>query len=220
MTMKIAVLNADGKEIATRDVLAAWEHRAVQPALLHQAVVTAAANARRPWAHTKGRGDVRGGGRKPWKQKGTGRARHGSIRSPIWKGGGVTFGPSKERTYVRRMPATMRAAALAMALKACIADGDVVLVEAYAAPSKTKEAAALLAKTGRVGSRIVLVPQAEVGALARVSRNLPRTQVRSAEAVTAADVLSAKHLIATTAAWDILERRLASRAGQGRTASS
>lgn len=207
--MKIAVLNADGKEIATRDVLAAWEHRAVQPALLHQAVVTAAANARRPWAHTKGRGDVRGGGRKPWKQKGTGRARHGSIRSPIWKGGGVTFGPTKDRTYARRLPAKMRQGALGLSLAAKVRAGEVVLLEQLPDTKKTKAVAALLSQAGAVSSRLVVAPQAVLRTVAQGTRNLPRTAVRSAEQLTAADALAVKQIVATMAAWDIVERRLA-----------
>ena len=71
-------------------------------AVIHQVYVALLANLREPWAHTKDKGDVRGGGKKPWKQKGTGRARHGSIRSPIWRGGGVTFGPLKIRNYKQK----------------------------------------------------------------------------------------------------------------------
>jgi large subunit ribosomal protein L4 len=90
----------------------------INPDLIHQVVVAQTANRRRVIAHTKGRGEVRGGGKKPWRQKGTGRARHGSIRSPLWKGGGVTFGPTKERTFKKEINKKMKRKALFMVLTA------------------------------------------------------------------------------------------------------
>lgn len=99
--------------------------------LMHQVVHAMMANARPAVAHTKGRGDVRGGGKKPWRQKGTGRARHGSIRSPIWRGGGVTHGPRKEKNYTQSIPKKMRAKALFMALSKKFADGEVLFVDSF-----------------------------------------------------------------------------------------
>jgi len=99
--------------------------------LMHQVVTSMQDNARTPVAHTKGRGEVRGGGKKPWKQKGTGRARHGSSRSPIWKGGGVTHGPRNEKIFARTIPHKMRAKALFMALSRKLRDGQIVFVESF-----------------------------------------------------------------------------------------
>src|SRR3989344_6185522 len=99
--------------------------------LMHQVVTAMQSNARTRVAHTKGRGEVRGGGKKPWRQKGTGRARHGSIRSPIWRGGGVTHGPSKDKVYARAIPKKMRAKALFMALSRKVSDGEMIFVDSF-----------------------------------------------------------------------------------------
>jgi len=99
--------------------------------LMHQVVTSMHSNARPKVAHAKGRGEVRGGGRKPWQQKGTGRARHGSIRSPIWKGGGVTHGPTKLKNYEKAIPKKMRAKALFMALSRKMKDGEVLFVDSF-----------------------------------------------------------------------------------------
>lgn len=113
--------------------------------LVHQVVVGMEANARPTTAHTKFRGEVSGGGKKPWKQKGTGRARHGSIRSPIWRGGGVTHGPRAEKDYSVKINRKMRAAALATVLSRKLRDGQVVFVDSLAFTSpKTKDAKAIL----------------------------------------------------------------------------
>ena len=97
--MKIPVYNLKGEEKGKEDLPENVFGINLNPEIVKQVIVAIAANQRQPWAHSKGRSDVRGGGRKPWRQKGTGRARHGSIRSPLWIGGGVTFGPLKERNY-------------------------------------------------------------------------------------------------------------------------
>lgn len=97
--------------------------------LVHQVVTTIQGNARMGNAHTKDRGEVRGGGKKPWKQKGTGRARHGSSRSPIWRGGGVTHGPRNEKDYTRKVNQKMRQKALLVALSRKFIDGEVLFVD-------------------------------------------------------------------------------------------
>ncbi len=101
----------------------------INPALVHQTVVAQMANMRQVLAHTKGRGEVRGGGKKPWRQKGTGRARHGSIRSPIWRGGGVTFGPTKERNFKKDINKKMKQKAMLMALSDKVSSKNLVILD-------------------------------------------------------------------------------------------
>lgn len=206
--MKLAVFGAEGREVRTADVLLGWEHRRVVPALLHQAVVTALANVRITRAHTKGRGDVRGGGRKPWAQKGTGRARHGSTRSPIWRGGGTTFGPTKEETYQKRFPANMRRAALGMALLTKVRDAEVRMVEAFPESAKTKDLAAFLKRVNLTGSRLLIPPPEKQTTVLRAGRNLPRTRILPAAELQAADLLRVKMLVVTPESWKVLEGRL------------
>ncbi|MEK7194300.1 MAG: 50S ribosomal protein L4 [Patescibacteria group bacterium] len=113
--------------------------------LVHQVATSLATNKRTPVAHTKNRGEVRGGGKKPWQQKGTGRARHGSSRSPIWVGGGVTHGPRNEKNYSRTVSKKMKSKALYTILSAKWRDGEILFVDSlnFAKP-KTKEALAIL----------------------------------------------------------------------------
>jgi large subunit ribosomal protein L4 len=119
--------------------------------LVHQVVVSMQANARTPVAHTKDRSEVSGGGKKPWRQKGTGRARHGSNRSPIWRTGGVTFGPRNEKDYSKKINRKMRARALAAVLSRKFNDGEVLFVDelAFNEP-KAKEAKEVLAHLSKI----------------------------------------------------------------------
>jgi large subunit ribosomal protein L4 len=119
--------------------------------LVHQVVTAMQANARQPIAHTKDRSEVRGGGKKPWRQKGTGRARHGSSRSPIWRHGGVTFGPRNDKDYSQKINRKMRVKALYTVLSKKFIDGNVLFVSgmSFAGP-KTKEARGVLSKLGTI----------------------------------------------------------------------
>ena len=129
--MESKIYSKAGKEVGTITLPANIFGLTWNDALMHQVVTTMQANARNIIAHTKSRGDVRGGGRKPWQQKGTGRARHGSIRSPIWRGGGVTHGPRNDKVYAREIPKKMRAKALFIALSRKFKDGELLFVNSF-----------------------------------------------------------------------------------------
>ena len=119
--------------------------------LVHQVVVSMASNLRNPIAHTKDRSEVRGGGKKPWGQKGTGRARHGSNRSPIWKGGGVTFGPLKDKNYSKKINRKMRTKALYAVLAEKFRDGEILFVDNISLKeAKTKEAKGILENLSKI----------------------------------------------------------------------
>jgi large subunit ribosomal protein L4 len=129
--METTIYNAQGKKSGTLALPENIFGVAWNDALMHQVVTSMMDNARTPVAHVKDRGAVRGGGKKPWEQKGTGRARVGSTRSPIWRGGGVTHGPSNEKVYARDIPKKMRLKALCMALSRKFKDGQVLFVEDF-----------------------------------------------------------------------------------------
>ena len=143
--MEAKIYNQTGKSVGTialpENVFGAqWNGD-----LVHQVLMSEGGNARNIVAHAKGRGEVRGGGRKPWKQKGTGRARHGSTRSPIWIGGGVTHGPLTEKDYTRKINRKMKAAALYAILSEKLKAGEIIFVDELKAKDiKTKEAKAIL----------------------------------------------------------------------------
>src|SRR6202161_3452071 len=129
--MKTDIYNIEGKKAGSVELPESVFGVAWNDSLMHQVVTSMQDNARTNVAHTKNRGDVRGGGKKPWAQKGTGRARHGSIRSPIWCGGGVTHGPRNEKDFSRAIPKKMRAKALYIALSRKLRDGQIIFIESF-----------------------------------------------------------------------------------------
>ncbi|MFZ1987746.1 MAG: 50S ribosomal protein L4 [Minisyncoccia bacterium] len=145
--------------------------------LVHQVVVGMQANARPITAHTKNRGEVRGGGKKPWKQKGTGRARHGSSRSPIWKGGGVTHGPRAERIFAVKINKKMRLAALLSVLTRKAKDGEIIFIEkmVFSAP-KTKDAKNALVAIAKAADAKALVAKKKNAALFAFSESSEATK--------------------------------------------
>lgn len=139
--MESAIYNTEGKKAGTITLPENIFGVRWNADLVKQVVDSLLTNKRKAIAHTKGRGDVRGGGKKPWKQKGTGRARHGSIRSPIWVGGGVTGGPTKDKNFERKVSKKMRTKALYTILSRKFKEGEVIFVDSIKLPeSKTKEA--------------------------------------------------------------------------------
>ncbi|MFH0856564.1 MAG: 50S ribosomal protein L4 [bacterium] len=142
---KVKVYNIKAENIGEEDLNPSIFEVALKPEVIQQAIVAQMANSRKVLAHTKGRSEVRGGGKKPWKQKGTGRARHGSIRSPLWVGGGVTFGPSKDRNFSVKINKKMKKKALNMVLSDKVANDKFILLDSLKIKDgKTKEIVNLL----------------------------------------------------------------------------
>lgn len=193
--MKIDVLNIAGEKVDSIELNDAIFGIEPNMDLLHRAVVMQNANMRQGTAKTKNRAEVRGGGRKPWRQKGTGRARHGSIRSPIWVGGGLAFGPTP-RNYRTRMNKKMRRLALKSALSARAQDNKVVVLDAIQLKDgKTKEVATML-KNINVDNAL-LVTEAKDELLVRAARNIPTLKLAPVNGLNVRDLLKYHHLILT-----------------------
>ncbi len=164
--------------------------------LVHQVVVAQSANRRQVMADTKGRGEVSGGGKKPWRQKGTGRARHGSTRSPIWRHGGITFGPKAETIFKKEIPSRIKRQALFMALSDKAKDNLLIVLEDLKLEKpKTKLMAKVLEKLPSKGkSTLVALPTMDKN-LISAARNIQGIAVVQAKDLNCLDVLSFKHLI-------------------------
>ena len=178
--------------------------------LLHQVVTSQRSNKRQVIAHAKGRGEVRGGGKKPWRQKGTGRARHASIRSPIWKGGGVTFGPTKERNFKKKINKKMARKALFMALSSKVKDKQLFVLDNIRLENpKTKEMAVILKNfsnlMGNKPSTLLIVPSME-DKVKRSSKNLPNFSAVEARNLNPLEILSYKYLVLLKDSMDVLDK--------------
>ena len=202
----VQVIDTSGKKI--KEVKASDEIFAVplKEHLLYEAVINYRANQRQGTASTKTRGEVRGGGRKPWRQKGTGRARAGSTRSPIWKGGGTTFGP-RPRDYSYSLPKKAKKTALKSVLSMKLAEKQLLIVDALKLKEpKTKEFIALI-KNLKLDSALI-VDQHDNKNLFLAAQNVPKTKVIDVSQVTVYDVLNHNWLVLTKKAFDSLTERL------------
>ena len=206
-TLALPVLSLSREQVGTVQVPAPLVGGPVRKHLLHEAVKAQQASWRAGTAATKTKGKVRGGGKKPWRQKGTGRARAGSTRSPLWPGGGTIFGP-QPRSYEIRMPRGARRAALCSALASRHGEGRLTIVDAFTlAEPKTKRVLETLARLGLEGSTLVVVP--EVDPLVwRAARNLPHVKVIAEGGLAVFDVLGHRNLVLTRAALEQLAARV------------
>lgn len=205
---KVAVYNIKGEQVGEMDLKDEVFGVEVRKDILHAAVVAHLAAARRGTASTKTRGEVSGGGRKPWRQKGTGRARHGSIRSPIWRGGGVVFGP-KPRSYEIKLPKKMRRLAMKSALSAKVERGDmIVLDELTMAQPKTKEMVNIL-KNLKVDRKALVVTADKDEIVFKSARNIPGVKPVEAAGLNVYDLLAHDKLVITKDAVARVEEVLA-----------
>ncbi len=196
------ILKADGKEAGSVDLADTLFAAPINETLIHQAVLRQLAGRRTGTADTLTRGEVHGGGKKPWRQKGTGRARQGTKTAPHWVGGGVVFGPHP-RSYEQRMPAKMRRSALRGVLSAKRADGALRVVEGFdLGEIKTKSMLERLTAWNAEG-KVLLVLHARDEAIQRSSRNLREVRVILADSLNVVDLLEADTVVFTR---DALER--------------
>jgi len=205
----VQVLDAKGKQAGSLELKADVFGSEILEPLLHQAVTRELADRRAGTHDTRGRSEVSGGGRKPWKQKGTGRARQGSTRAVQWKGGGKPFGPTP-RSYAKDMPREMRRASLRAAVAAKIAAGQLSAVEAIdARDGKTKALVGVLAALGIAKVPTLLVVRELAEGLARAARNVPWLTVETPPHVSVYQLLHAHRVVFERAGLVALEEALA-----------
>lgn len=197
--MELSVKNLGGQVVRTIEVSDAVFGGRFRPAVVHQMMVGHLANRRAGTHSTKTRAEVRGGGRKPWRQKGTGRARQGSIRSPQWRGGGVVMGP-KPRDYSQRLPKKMRRLAIRSLLAQRVREDAVTVVEdlSLLAP-RTKEVIGVLETMG-ISRKCLLVTGDSQPEMGRACRNLPRVKSLPADTINTLDLLNHDHVLLSVAA--------------------
>ncbi|OGZ71489.1 MAG: 50S ribosomal protein L4 [Candidatus Staskawiczbacteria bacterium RIFCSPLOWO2_01_FULL_33_9] len=205
--MKTAVYNKEGKKVEEISLPKEIFDVKLNTDLLHQIVVSQMANKRQITAHTKDRSEVRGGGKKPWRQKGTGRSRHGSIRSPLWRGGGITFGPRKERVFEKDVPKKMRRKALLMVLSEK-AKGNflVILDEIKIDKPKTKDIANTLNKLPCKENSCLIALQGYDKKIFLSARNIKKTAIVEARNLNVVDLMTFKYLLMERDTIKILEK--------------
>jgi large subunit ribosomal protein L4 len=204
--MKTVIYNQQGEKVDDLDLPEAVFALPKNEDLVHQVSVAMQANLRVPVAHAKGRGEVAGGGRKPWRQKGTGRARHGSIRSPIWRGGGVTHGPTKEKDYSKKLNKKMKKKAFFTVLSQKLRDNEILFLDKinFTQP-KTKEANAILKTLSKIrGFEKLLLKKKNKAVIAlskkdkeiiRSFRNIPGLYIAEFKNLNVLDLLTYKYLV-------------------------
>jgi large subunit ribosomal protein L4 len=210
--METAVYNLKNEKVGTMNLPDGIFGAKWNAILVKQVLDAQRANARSPWAHTKDRSEVRGGGRKPWRQKGTGRARHGSIRSPIWVGGGKSHGPRNERDYSEKVNKKMKRGAVFSVLSKKMKDGEVKVFEDFAIEApKTKALALTLRslldmKKGAKRFDVMLITNGDNENLFRASSNLTKAKALHADSLNIYDIMNHKNLFIEKGAVETIEK--------------
>lgn len=209
MSVKLPQFNLKGEkvgELTTDSVLFSTK---VKQGVVHDAYVIATGNQRQGGANTKTRGEVRGGGKKPWKQKGTGRARHGSTRSPIWVGGGITFGPRAEKNFKRKINKSTARAAVRMVLSDRAAQGKVFVLNDWETGGKTKSFAAFLKGAGIAGRSTLVVTPEKQEHVYRSGRNIARVRVLPAQEFNIVPLIEHQYVVVSPETISVFEKLIA-----------
>jgi len=205
-SLEISTYDVNGKEVEKISLSEQVFGLRWNADLVHQVMRVKLANQRQLLAHTKDRSQVRGGGAKPWRQKGTGRARHGSSRSPLWAGGGVTFGPSNERNFKKSINTKMNRKAILILLSQKLRDGEIVVVQNFDLESgKTKELSKILEKLPLKSRNILMATYKNLPPLVRAAKNIPRLEVSVVSDINVLNLLNHKYLILMKGALPLLE---------------
>ncbi len=194
--MTIDVYDKSNNKAGTADLPDDIFGRKWNAALVHQVITAQQANRRKPVAHAKGRSEVRGGGRKPWRQKGTGRARHGSIRSPLWKGGGVTHGPTKERSYEQKINKKMRRLAIFTVLSAKVRERKLKVIDSLELDApKTKLLFGTLGRIADGAKSVPLIPADKNASVYRAAANMPRVKALAPGSLNVYDLMRYEQIL-------------------------
>jgi len=210
--MKADLFNLENKVVGELNVPETVFGVRWNESLVHQALAAQQSNRRRPWAHAKDRSEVRGGGRKPWRQKGTGRARHGSTRSPLWIGGGKAHGPRNERDYSVKLNKKMRRQAIFAILSRKFKENQVRFFDALEVEEpKTKILAKNLREILAMGKLtrkydVVLVPDLESKNINRAAKNLTKTKVINPTSLNVEDLLNHKNILIDQRAVEVISK--------------
>lgn len=207
--MKTDLYNLEGEKTGTVELPEKIFNIEINKDVIYQVVNAQMANNRQSLAHTKNRGDVRGGGKKPWRQKGTGRARHGSIRSPLWRGGGVTFGPRNEENFSRKINKKIKQKALFMVLTSKIQDKELIIVDGLTIREpKTKLMAGIISKIfkNKTKSSILMAIPKKNENIIIASKNIYNLKTIFADSLNVLDLLSFKYLLLDKESIKVIEK--------------
>ncbi len=205
--MKTIVYNFEGKKVKDIELSESVFNVPLNTELLHEVYVSMDANQRVAIAHTKGRGEVAGSGRKPWKQKGTGKARVGSVRSPIWRGGGIVFGPTKDRNFKKKINKKANAKAILMAISEKLRSEKLIVVDKMEAVNKkTKDIASGLKLLNLKGSILVNLSEEEKDTYL-YSRNIKNVKCIPVNNLNVLDILNHKSLVLSEESVKYLEKK-------------
>ncbi len=207
--LKSDVYNLEGEKTGTIELPENIFNIEINDDIIYQAVNAQMANSRQSLAHTKDRSDVRGGGKKPWRQKGTGRSRHGSIRSPLWRGGGITFGPRNEKNFSKKINKKIRQKALFMALTSKVRDKELIVVDDLkVSEPKTKLVVSVISKIfkdKRSPSILITIPQKNEN-ITIASRNIRNLKTIFADSLNVLDLLSFKYLLLDKKSVEVIKK--------------
>jgi len=205
--MKAKIYNQEGKEIGEQELDSAIFGVKAKSEVIHQVVTAYMANSRQASAHAKRKGEVRGGGKKPWKQKGTGSARAGSSRSPLWRGGGVIFGPNEEINFKQKINKKVKRKALLMCLSEKVANNKLILIDKIELPEmKTKKIVELLNKLPNKAEKTLIAVEKDNKKVMRSTNNLPFAKAVFADNLNIMDIMNYKYMLLPLKGLELLKK--------------